>query len=324
MSVKYFNDLNIKFEDDKKNYAKISVEPFDRGYAVTVGNALRRTLLTALPGAAITSIKIDGVSHEFSTIDGVSEDLPDIILNFKKIRFKMNEEHASELISFKIDFDSSGVFKAEELNNYLNNFSVINGSLPIMTFNKKTSLEVEIRVSRGKGYVGSESNKRSDDTLGTIAIDSIFNPVLNVAWEVIPIPASTEGQERLLMEVDTDGSTSAKDCINHASSILIQHLSFFMFDDATRIKAIDNEEANQAIEIKSTLMKSIDEMELSVRSHNCLQAAGIHQISDLVSKDESEMLKFKNFGRKSLTELNEKLGELNLKFGMDISQYMKD
>ena len=324
MSVKYFNDLNIKFENDKKNYAKISVEPFDRGYAVTVGNALRRTLLTALPGAAITSIKIDGVSHEFSTIDGVSEDLPDIILNFKKIRFKMNEEHASELISFKIDFDSSGVFKAEELNNYLNNFSVINGSLPIMTFNKKTSLEVEIRVSRGKGYVGSESNKRSDDTLGTIAIDSIFNPVLNVPWEVIPIPASTEGQERLLMEVDTDGSTSAKDCINHASSILIQHLSFFMFDDATRIKAIDNEEANQAIEIKSTLMKSIDEMELSVRSHNCLQAAGIHQISDLVSKDESEMLKFKNFGRKSLTELNEKLGELNLKFGMDISQYMKD
>ena len=324
MSVKYFNDLNIKFEDDKKSYAKVSVEPFDRGYAVTVGNALRRTLLTTLPGAAITSIKIDGVSHEFSTIKGVSEDLPDIILNFKKIRFKMNDDVTSELISFKLNYDNTGVFKAEELNKYLDDFSVINGSLPIMTFNKKTSLEVEIRVSRGKGYVGSETNKRSDDTLGTIAIDSIFNPVLNVSWEVIPIPASTEGQERLLLEVDTDGSTSAKDCINHAASILIQHLSFFMFDDATRIKAIDNEEANQAIEIKSTLLKSIDEMELSVRSHNCLQAAGIHQISDLVSKDESEMLKFKNFGRKSLTELNEKLGELNLKFGMDISQFMKD
>ena len=176
----------------------------------------------------------------------------------------------------------------------------------------------------GKGYVGSEGNKRSDDNLGTIAVDSIFNPVLNVAWEVIPIPASTEGQERLVLEVDTDGSTSAKDCINHAGSILIQHFSFFMFDDATKIKAIDNEEANQAIEIKATLLKSIDEMELSVRSHNCLQAAGIHQISDLVSKDESEMLKFKNFGRKSLTELNEKLGELSLRFGMDISQFMKD
>ena len=324
MSVKYFNDLNIKFEKDKKNYAKISVEPFDRGYAVTIGNALRRTLLTTLPGAAITSIKIDGVSHEFSTLKGVSEDLPDIILNFKKIRFKMNDDVVSELITFKASFDDKGVFKAEELNKYLNDFSVINGSLPIMTFNKKSSFEIEIRVSRGKGYVGSEGNKRSDDTLGTIAIDSIFNPVLNVAWEVIPIPASTEGQERLVLEVDTDGSTSAKDCINHAGSILIQHFSFFMFDDATKIKAIDNEEANQAIEIKATLLKSIDEMELSVRSHNCLQAAGINQISDLVNKDESEMLKFKNFGRKSLTELNEKLGELNLRFGMDISQYMKD
>jgi DNA-directed RNA polymerase subunit alpha len=324
MSVKYFNDLNIKFQKDKKSYAKINVEPFDRGYAVTIGNALRRTLLTTLPGAAITSIKIDGVSHEFSTIKGVSEDLPDIILNFKKIRFKIKDEIASELISFKVSFDDKGIFKAEELNKYLDNFSVINGSLPIMTFNKKHSFDIEIRISRGKGYVGSVDNKRSDDALGTIAVDSIFNPVLNVAWEIIPIPSSTEGQERLILEVDTDGSTSAKDCINHAASILIQHFSFFMFDDATRIKAIDNEEANQAIEVKATLLKNIDEMELSVRSHNCLQAAGIHQISDLVSKDESEMLKFKNFGRKSLTELNEKLGELNLRFGMDISQYMKD
>ena len=158
MSVKYFNDLNIKFEEDKKSYAKISVEPFDRGYAVTVGNALRRTLLTTLPGAAITSIKIDGVSHEFSTLKGVSEDLPDIILNFKKIRFKMEDEVTSELISFKVSFDDKGVFKAEELNKYLDNFSVINGSLPIMTFNKKSSFDIEIRVSRGKGYIGSEGN----------------------------------------------------------------------------------------------------------------------------------------------------------------------
>tara|TARA_S200000501_G_C20826930_1_gene745363 strand:- start:193 stop:1167 length:975 start_codon:yes stop_codon:yes gene_type:complete len=324
MSVKYFNDLSIKFEEEKKSYAKISVEPFDRGYAVTTGNAIRRTLLTALPGAAISSIKIDGVSHEFSTIDGVSEDLPDIILNFKKIRFKMSEDCSSELISFKISQDSSGILKAGLLNDYLNDFKVINKDLPIMTFNKKCSIDIEIRVSRGKGYVSSSLNKRSDDTLGTIAIDSIFNPVLNVSWEVIPIPASIEGQERLILEVFTDSSSSAKDCINHAASILMQHFSFFMFDDATRIKAIDNEEANQAIEIKATLLKSIDEMELSVRSHNCLQAAGINLIADLVSKDESQMLKFKNFGRKSLTELNEKLGELSLKFGMDISQFMKD
>ena len=324
MSVKHFNDLNIKFEKDKKNYAKINIDPFDRGYAVTVGNSIRRTLLTALPGAAITSIKIDGVSHEFSTLKGVSEDLPDIILNFKKIRFKMDEDASSELIVFKVSSDSKGVLKAGELDEHLSNFSVINKELALMSFSKKVSFDIEIRVSRGKGYVSSNNNKRSDDSLGTISIDSIFNPVLNVSWEVIPLPASTEGHEKLILEVETDGSSSAKDCINHAASILIQHLSFFMFDDATKIKAIDNEEANQVIEIKATLMKSIDEMELSVRSHNCLQAAGIHEISDLVSKDESEMLKFKNFGRKSLTELNEKLGELNLRFGMDISQYMKD
>ena len=166
--------------------------------------------------------------------------------------------------------------------------------------------------------------KRSDDNLGTIAVDSIFNPVLNVAWEVIPIPASTEGQERLVLEVDTDGSTSAKDCINHAGSILIQHFSFFMFDDATKIKAIDNEEANQAIEIKATLLKSIDEMELSVRSFNCLQAAGIKYIHELVSKEENQMLKYKNFGRKSLTELVDKLSSMGLHFGMDISKIMAE
>ena len=324
MSIKYFNDLNISFKEDTNNSSKISVEPFERGYAVTVGNALRRTLLTALPGAAVTSVKIEGVSHEFSTIEGVSEDVSDIILNLKKIRFKMNDDAASELINLKFDFDSSGEIKAGELNNYLNDFKVINKSLKLATINKKLSLDLEIRVSRGKGYLTADKNKRTDDSLGTICVDSIFNPVLNVAWDVIPIPSSTEGHEKLILEVDTDGSTKAKDCINHASKIITQHLSFFMFNDAKDIKAIDSAELNEALEIKSTLLKSIDEMELSVRSHNCLQAAGIEKIAELVDKEETEMLKFKNFGRKSLTELNEKLNELGLKFGMDISQYLED
>jgi len=324
MSIKYFNDLNISFKEDTNNSSKISVEPFERGYAVTVGNALRRTLLTALPGAAVTSVKIEGVSHEFSTIEGVSEDVSDIILNLKKIRFKMNDDAASELIHLKFDFDSSGEIKAGELNNYLNDFKVINKSLKLATINKKLSLDLEIRVSRGKGYLTADKNKRTDDSLGTICVDSIFNPVLNVAWDVVPIPSSTEGHEKLILEVDTDGSTKAKDCINHASKIITQHLSFFMFNDAKDIKAIDSAELNEALEIKSTLLKSIDEMELSVRSHNCLQAAGIEKIAELVDKEETEMLKFKNFGRKSLTELNEKLNELGLKFGMDISQYLED
>ena len=200
---------------------------------------------------------------------------------------------------------------------------VINKDLKLATINKKTSIDMDIRVSRGKGYFSSEKNKRSDDVLGTICLDSIFNPVQNVSWDVIPMPSSTEGHEKLIMEVETDGSSKAKDCINHAAKIITQHLSFFMFSDSKDIKAIDSEELNEALEIKSILLKSIDEMELSVRSHNCLQAAGIEKISDLVCKEESEMLKFKNFGRKSLTELNEKLSELGLKFGMDISNYIE-
>tara|TARA_Y100000590_G_C15693411_1_gene1004256 strand:- start:876 stop:1844 length:969 start_codon:yes stop_codon:yes gene_type:complete len=322
MSTKYFNDLNINFKEELNNFSKISVEPFERGYAVTIGNALRRTLLTALPGAAVTSIRFDGVNHEFSTIDGISEDVADIILNFKKIRFEMDENATTEIINFKFECDN-GELLAGELNQYLADFKVINKKLKLATINKKISLNMDVRVSRGKGYVVAEKNKRSDDVLGTISIDSIFNPVLNVAWEVIPIPSSTEGHEKLLLEVETDGSSKAKDCINHAAKIMTQHLSFFMFSDAASIKAINNEELNEALEIKSILLKSIDEMELSVRSHNCLQAAGIHKISDLVSKEESEMLKFKNFGRKSLTELNEKLSELGLKFGMDVSTYIE-
>ena len=322
MSTKYFNDLNISFKEDLDNSAKINIEPFERGYAVTIGNALRRTLLTSLPGAAVTSVRFEGISHEFSTIDGISEDVADIILNFKKIRFSMDENATTEIVNLKFECDK-GELLASELDQYLTNFKIINKKLKLATINKKVSLDVDVRVSRGKGYVISEQNKRSDDVLGTISIDSIFNPVVNVSWDVIPIPASTEGHEKLVLEVETDGSTKAKDCINHAAKIINQHLSFFMFSDAASIKAINNEELNEALEIKSILLKSIDEMELSVRSHNCLQAAGIHQISDLVSKEESEMLKFKNFGRKSLTELNEKLSELGLKFGMDVSSYIE-
>ena len=157
-----------------------------------------------------------------------------------------------------------------------------------------------------------------------ISIDAIYNPVVNVNWEVQPIASSTEGNERLIMEILSDGSVSPKDCINHAARIMRQHLGYFLFNDSKVIKAVNDEELNVALEIKTTLLKSIDEMELSVRSHNCLQAAGIRTIGELVAKEEGEMLKFKNFGRKSLTELNEKLNELGLKFGMNVENYFQD
>jgi DNA-directed RNA polymerase subunit alpha len=320
---KYFQDLKINIQEESDTHAVFTAEPFERGYAVTIGNGLRRTLLTSLPGAAITSIKIDGISHEFITIEGVSEDVCDIILNLKKIRFELNDEEAtSELISFDIEGPAS--LLASELNKHLSEFKVLNKKTHIATINSKKKINFEIRVSRGKGYSSADKNKRSDDTVHTIPVDAIYNPVVNVAWDVQTLPASTEGHEKLTLKVESDGSTSPKDALNHAAKIMAQHLSFFLFDDSSNIRAVNDEALNEALEIKGILSKSIDEMELSVRSHNCLQAAGIYTIGELVSKEESEMLKFKNFGRKSLTELTEKLTALELRFGMDISPYIEE
>ena len=320
MISKHFEDIKIKFIEDEENKLKIVAEPFDRGYAVTVGNALRRTLMTSVPGAAITSIKIDGVQHEFSSIDGILEDVSDIILNLKGVIFKTINDGPEQIhLSLKGPME----FRAKEIQSKLNDFEVLNPNQLIATLNDKASLEIDIRVSRGKGYSSASKNKRSDDVIGTIPVDSIFNPITNVSWEVESIPTSTESQERLIMEVHSNGATKPKDAMNHSANILRQQIQYFMFDDSLNIKAVNDDEINEALELKGILLKSIDEMELSVRSHNCLQAAGIYQISELVSKDEGEMLKYKNFGRKSLTELVEKLNELGLRFGMDIKELME-
>ena len=319
-SNKYFQDIDIKFVEEEDSYTKIIAEPFDRGYAVTIGNALRRTLLTSIPGAAITSMKIDGVTHEFTSINGVLEDVADIILNLKDVRFTMQDE-GPELIL--VELHGPCKFTGADIGNMTKMFEVLNPDHHIATITEETTIVFEIRISRGKGYASAVKNKRQDDTIGTIPIDSIFNPITNVAWEVQPIATSTEGHERLTMEVNSDGSTSPKDAINHAANITRQQLAYFMFNDSSAISAVNEEEISEALEVKGILTKSIDEMELSVRSHNCLQAAGIRSIGELVEKEESEMLKFKNFGRKSLTELQEKLGELNLHFGMDVKQYLE-
>ena len=319
-SNKYFQDINIEFYEESNNYTKVIAEPFDRGYGVTIGNALRRSLLTSIPGAAITSIKIDGVSHEFTSIKGVLEDIADIILNLKEIRFTMLDE-GPELIL--VELHGPCKFTGADIDNLTKLFKVLNPKQHIATITEEKTIIFEIRISRGKGYSLAVKNKRQDDTIGTIPIDSIFNPITNVSWDVQPIATSTECHERLTLEVNSDGSTSPKDAINHAANITRQQLAYFMFNDSSAIKAVNEEEINEALEIKGILTKSIDEMELSVRSHNCLQAAGIKTISELVDKEENEMLKFKNFGRKSLTELQEKLGELDLHFGMDIKQYLE-
>ena len=320
MNSKHFEDIKIKFIEDSDTTIKIVAEPFDRGYAVTVGNALRRTLMTSVPGAAITSIKIEGVQHEFSSIEGVLEDVSDIILNMKEVIFKTINDGPEQI---QLALKGPMKFKAKDIGKLLNDFEILNPNHLIATLNDKASIDIDIRVSRGKGYYSANRNKRSDDVIGTIPIDSIFNPITNVSWEVESIPTSTDGQERLIMSVDSNGATKPKDAMNHSANILRQQIQYFMFDDSLNIKAVNDDEINEALQLKGILLKSIDEMELSVRSHNCLQAAGIYEISELVSKDEGEMLKYKNFGRKSLTELVEKLGQLGLRFGMDIKELME-
>ena len=318
--AKYFEDINVNIEKESDDFIKVIAEPFERGHAVTIGNTLRRALLTSIPGAAITSLHIDGVSHEFTNIKGIKEDISDIILNLKDVRFKAIGD-GPELISITLEGPCN--LTGSDINDTLGEFEVLNPEVHIATITEKVNLSVDLRISRGKGYTPAVNNKRKDDTLETIPIDSIFNPINNVKWEVQPIETSVEGQERLILEVNSDGSSTPKDAINHAAEISRQHLAFFMFNDSSAIKAINEEEVNEALELKTILSKSIDEMELSVRSHNCLEAAGIETIGQLVSKDESVMLKYKNFGRKSLTELQEKLGELGLHFGMDITPYME-
>jgi len=317
---KYFQEIDIQFIEESENYTKIIAEPFDRGYGVTIGNTLRRILLTSIPGAAITSIKIDGVSHEFTSIKGVLEDVADIILNLKEVRFRMEDE-GPELIL--VELHGPCKFSGADIGNMTKMFEVLNPNHHIATITEEKTIIFEIRISRGKGYSSALKNQRQDDTIGTIPIDSVFNPITNVAWDVQPIATSTEGLERLTMEVKSDGSTTPKDAINHAANITRQQLAYFMFNDSSAITAVNEEEISEALEVKGILTKTIDEMELSVRSHNCLQAAGIKTIGDLVEKEESEMLKFKNFGRKSLTELQQKLGDLNLHFGMNVKQYLE-
>ena len=316
---KHFSDINIKVVNDSNNVLELEAEPFERGYGVTVGNSLRRILLTSIPGAAITSIKIDGVQHEFTAIDGVKEDLTEIVLNLKELRFLMKDE-GPEAINFSVQ--GPCVIKGKNLNEYLNDFEVLNTDHHIAEITTDKKLDIEMRVQRGRGYTLAKNNKRSNDTIGTIPIDALYNPILNVSWNVDPIATSSEGHERLFLHIESDGSTKPKDAVNHAANIAREHYSFFLFDDSESIRAVDNKELIEALETKNLLLKTIDEMELSVRSHNCLQAAGIKTIGELVSKDESEMPKFKNFGRKSLTELVAKLSELGIEFGMDISQYM--
>ena len=319
------NKLNIQVQVDDKNLTDtkgtFSLQPLDRGYGITLGNSLRRVLLTCIPGAAITNVRIDGVQHEYSTIKNIREDVADIIQNLKGVRFKLMENNPDKV---NLTIKGSGKFTAKDIQKASDQFEILNSDHYITELNKDTTLDIELRIGIGKGYVPAEENELPNAPVGTLAIDSIFNPVTKVTFDVSPVPGAKEPIEILTISVETDGSITPQDAISHASSVLIDHLKYVQAIASPEVLEVSEGISEEDLKIRELLKRTIDEMELSVRSHNCLQAAGIKFIFEMVKKEESEMLKYKNFGRKSLTELVEKLDEMGLHFGMDVDTYLKE
>jgi len=301
-----------------ETYGKFYAEPFERGFATTIGNSMRRVLLSSLEGAAVTAIRIPGILHEFSTIRGVKEDVTDIILNIKKIRFKLHTRK-QKTISLKIKGPKDVV--ASDIDTDAD-VEILTPDLHIATLDKDAKLEMEMTVKRGRGYVPAEGNKDSGQPVDIIPIDSIFSPVkkVNFVVENARVGHSTD-YDRLVMEVWTDGSLRPQDAVSRCAEILQDHLSIFI---TTKEEEDEEEESAETVMEKGrfneNLLKSVDELELSVRSYNCFKNANIKTIADLVQKTEHEMLKTKNFGRKSLNEIKEILAGMGLSFGMRLDE----
>ena len=314
--------LKIKTDIDSltDTYGKFVLQPLERGYGVTVGNALRRVLLTSLPGAAITNVKVEGVLHEFSTITGVKEDMADIIQNLKSVRFKLSD---SDVDNVKLSLKGKKVFTAADIQKATDQFEVLNQDQYITEINSNGKMDIELRIGVGKGYIPSEENELPNAPIGTLAMDSIFNPVTKVTYNVQPVPGAKDPIEILSIEIETDGSVTPQDAISYSATVLMDHLKLVEAIAKPEVLEVTEKISEEIIQVRNLLNLTIDEMELSVRSHNCLQAAGIKHIYELVSKEESEMLKYKNFGRKSLTELVEKLDDMGISFGMDVDKYLK-
>lgn len=315
---------SVELEDNSfsNTYGKFILTPLEKGYGVTVGNALRRVLLTSIQGAAITAIKIDGVLHEFSTIPGVVEDVSELILNLKAVRMKVLNK-ATEKISVKVK--GAGTLTAADLFKDTNDFEVLNPEHHLITLNDDADFEMELRIGRGRGYNLAPENKLQEQPIGVIPIDSIFTPVTNVKYHVENTRVGVKTDfEKLTIEVETDGSVTPDDALTYAGRILRDHVQLFINFDLEEEEEDTSEIDEEVLRIKKLLKTTVDELELSVRSHNCLKAANIKQISDLVRREEQEMLKFRNFGRKSLTEITKILETKGLFFGMDVDKYLKD
>ncbi len=303
------------------NYGKFIVQPLERGFGTTIGNAFRRVLLSSLSGAAITMIRVDSIFHELSIIPGVVEDVAQIILNLKEVRIKLLNKKPEKIT---LHLKGPRELVARDIQNGNTDFEILNPDIHIATLNEDADFNIELRIGRGKGYVPSEENKMPDQAIGTIPIDAIFSPVRKVSYDV---EKTRVGQridyEKLTLEIWTDGSITPDDALTYAGKILKDHIQLFINFDIEPEEEETSEIDEEVLRIRKLLKMSVDELELSVRSYNCLMAANIKTISDLVKRDEQEMLKFRNFGRKSLTELTKILEEKGLHFGMDVDRYLK-
>ena len=319
-------DKVILVESDAQ-FGQFEFRPLEPGYGITVGNALRRVLLSSLEGYAITSIKIEGVEHEFSTIPGVVEDVTEIILNLKKVRFKKQiEESDAETVTATISGQDQ--LTAGDLGKFISGFQVLNPELVIANLDAKVNVTITFTIEKGRGYVPAEENKKASAPIGTIAIDSIYTPIKNVKYAIenYRVEQKTD-YEKLVFEITTDGSITPQDALTEAAKILIHH--FMLFSDE-RITLEAEEVASgetydeEALHMRQLLKTKLVDMDLSVRALNCLKAAEVETLGELVSFAKSDLMKFRNFGKKSLTELEELVDSKGLNFGMDIAKYKLD
>jgi DNA-directed RNA polymerase subunit alpha len=308
-------------------HGKFEFRPLEPGFGITIGNALRRILLSSLEGFAITSIKINGVQHEFATIPGVMEDVTNIILNLKKVRLKQIVEGV-ENEKVILDVADTTVFKAGDISKKLSGFEVLNPDLVICTMDKSASFHIELTINKGRGWVSADENREMFNEVGVIPIDSIYTPIVNVKYVVdnFRVEQKTD-YEKLTIEIDTDGSIHPKEALKEAAKILIHHFMLFS-DEKITIDLAESDGTEEfdeeALHMRQLLKTKLVDLDLSVRALNCLKAADVETLAELVSYNRNDLLKFRNFGKKSLVELDEKLESLNLSFGMDISKYKID
>ena len=310
--------------DSTETFGKFEFRPLEPGYGITIGNALRRILLSSLEGFAITSIKIHGVDHEFATIPGVIESVIDIVLNLKQVRFKrMIEGEDSEVITVTVSGKQD--FTAEDISKHLSSFKVLNPELHICSMEPSVKLSIDMRIGKGRGFVPADENKVEGAPFGTIPVDSIYTPIKNVMFNVENwrVEQKTD-YEKLNLEITTDGSIHPKEALKEAAKILIHHFMLFS-DEKISLEAapevVSNELDEESLRMRHLLLTKLSDMELSVRALNCLKAAEIETFADLVSHQRAELMKFRNFGKKSLTEIDMLIDRLKLSFGMDVTKY---